>query len=211
MPPPQEIGARDVPGVPCCSVILSTRGLSPAFIPAHEPFATRLFAWMIGSLPALCRQPLWSALPPRSVNSATPPRFETAATPRTIVASIRIAGRKDASDGSFRHAAAAHARLHRPARLRAPPAGEHPPLTSRRAALPRVRRRSAAERPAVAALRARGVRSASDMRAARARVLGVRCERCRAEKLVAFSCKRRGFLPKLRRATHGRERRVVGR
>ena len=36
--------------------------------------------------------------------------------------------------------------------------------------------------------------------------LRVRCESCHAEHLVAFSCKRRGFLPQLRGPAHGRER-----
>ena len=40
--------------------------------------------------------------------------------------------------------------------------------------------------------------------------LRVRCSDCHAERLVAFSCKRRGS-PKLRRAPHGRECGVVGR
>jgi hypothetical protein len=38
----------------------------------------------------------------------------------------------------------------------------------------------------------------------------VRCEQCHAEKLVAFSCKKRGF-SLLRRPTHGRNRSAVGR
>ena len=33
--------------------------------------------------------------------------------------------------------------------------------------------------------------------------LRVKCDACRHEKLVAFSCKRRGFKSKLRCATHG--------
>jgi hypothetical protein len=34
--------------------------------------------------------------------------------------------------------------------------------------------------------------------------LRVVCEHCRAERLVAYSCKKRGLLPELRRAAHGR-------
>ena len=42
--------------------------------------------------------------------------------------------------------------------------------------------------------------------------LRVRCEACRAEKLVAFSCKRRGFCPSCgARRAHGRDRGAAGR
>ena len=40
--------------------------------------------------------------------------------------------------------------------------------------------------------------------------LRVRCNACHAERLVAFSCKRRGS-PKLRRATEGGECRIISR
>ncbi|STY67604.1 Uncharacterised protein [Micrococcus luteus] len=40
--------------------------------------------------------------------------------------------------------------------------------------------------------------------------LRVVCEQCRAERLVAYSCKKRGFCPKLRGAAHGRERAAPG-
>ncbi len=39
--------------------------------------------------------------------------------------------------------------------------------------------------------------------------LRVRCVGCHAERLIAFSCKRRGFCPSCG-ATHGREYRVIG-
>ncbi|MBK6584504.1 MAG: transposase zinc-binding domain-containing protein [Gammaproteobacteria bacterium] len=40
-----------------------------------------------------------------------------------------------------------------------------------------------------------GVRGLPEVRAARARLLRVRCESCHFERLVAFSCKKRGFCP----------------
>ncbi|MBK6585569.1 MAG: transposase [Gammaproteobacteria bacterium] len=41
----------------------------------------------------------------------------------------------------------------------------------------------------------KGVRGLPEVRAARARLLRVRCESCHFERLVAFSCKKRGFCP----------------
>ena len=41
--------------------------------------------------------------------------------------------------------------------------------------------------------------------------LRLRCAECAHEKLVAFSCKRRGFCPSVRGAAHGGERRPPGR
>ena len=41
--------------------------------------------------------------------------------------------------------------------------------------------------------------------------LRLRCGDCGHEKLVAFSCKRRGFLPLVRGAAHGRDCRPLGR
>jgi len=41
--------------------------------------------------------------------------------------------------------------------------------------------------------------------------LRVRCEQCHAEQLVAFRCKKRGFLPQLRCPAHGRDHGAAGR
>jgi ribosomal protein S27E len=41
--------------------------------------------------------------------------------------------------------------------------------------------------------------------------LRVRCEGCHAEKLVAFSCKKRGFCPSCGASAHGRDRSAAGR
>jgi len=79
--------------------------------------------------------------------------------------------------------------------LLAPSARENATLSVGIEALPGVQAAVGRGRQDTAGLCATGIRRLPEVREARIRFSRVRCETCHEERLVAFSCKRRGFCP----------------